>query len=51
MSHTAEHVKFSVEHSVSILRAELRALDGSKKAADVNLAERVNNVNGKFEFV
>jgi hypothetical protein len=51
MSHTAEHVRFSIEHSVPILCAELRALDGGKHMADVNLSGRVNNTDGKFDYI
>ncbi|KAL4758208.1 CVNH domain-containing protein [Aspergillus foveolatus] len=52
-SHSAEEITFDIEgeESVPVLRALLKNEDGELVGADVNLAERVGNVNGSFEVV
>ncbi|KAE8167870.1 Cyanovirin-N [Aspergillus tamarii] len=49
---TAENVHFNFEgdDNVPILRAELQNEAGELQPADVNLGERIINVNGQFEF-
>ncbi|KAE8361471.1 Cyanovirin-N [Aspergillus caelatus] len=49
---TAENVHFSFEgdDNVPVLRAELRNEAGELQPADVNLGERIINVDGRFEF-
>ena len=51
-SHTAENIRFSIEGGagVPVLRADLKNLDGEANPADINLAERIGNNEGKFEF-
>ncbi|KAK7751219.1 hypothetical protein SLS62_006764 [Diatrype stigma] len=52
-SETAENIHFSIEGgaSVPVLRARLKKLNGEWVDADVNLAERVKNDNGRLEYV
>ncbi|RAL11804.1 CVNH domain-containing protein [Aspergillus homomorphus CBS 101889] len=49
---TARGVYFDIEGgaNVPVLRAELRDEQGGWRTADVNLAERLFNINGRFEF-
>ncbi len=49
---TAEDIRYAIEGgaSVPVLRARLKKLDGEWVEADINLAERVQNDNGRFEF-
>ena len=51
-SETAENISFSIEGGadVPVLRARLQKLDGEYVDADVNLAERVSNDNGRLSF-
>ena len=51
-SKTAENIHFAIEGgaSVPVLRARLRKLDGSYVDSDVNLAERIKNVDGRFVY-
>lgn len=51
-SDTAENVRFGIEGgaSVPVLRARLKKLNGEWVDADVNLAERVKNEDGRFVF-
>lgn len=49
---TAENITFSIEGgaSVPVLRARLQKLDGEWVDADVNLAERIGNEDGRLSF-
>ncbi|KAL7271238.1 hypothetical protein RUND412_006006 [Rhizina undulata] len=49
---SAKDVKFSIEGggAVPVLRAQLRTANGEWREADVNLAERIDNVNGDLVF-
>ncbi|RYP27931.1 hypothetical protein DL767_007458 [Monosporascus sp. MG133] len=51
-SQTAENIHFSIEggDNVPILRARLQNLEGEYVDADLNLAERFSNENGRFIF-
>ena len=50
-SHSAEGISFQLEGGGEpILRAELRDTDGELVAADINLAERIDNQDGHFVF-
>lgn len=51
-SHSAENISFSIEGGagVPVLRAYLKNLDGEAVPADINLAERIGNNDGRFEF-
>ncbi|KAL7622170.1 hypothetical protein AAE478_007673 [Parahypoxylon ruwenzoriense] len=51
-SETAEDISFSIEGgaSVPVLRARLQRQDGEYSDADVNLAERFENQDGRFVF-
>lgn len=51
-SETAEDVHFAIEGDgeVPVLRATLNNADGEPVEADLNLAERIVNNNGSFEF-
>lgn len=51
-SHSAENVHFAIEGegSVPVLRATLRDAEGNEENRDLNLAERISNENGRFEF-
>jgi len=51
-SRTAENVEFRIEggDAVPVLHATLRCSDGSTRVADINLAERIENINGGFQF-
>jgi hypothetical protein len=51
-SHTAQGAHFAIEGdgSVPVLRAELFDAEGNAHSRDVNLAERVSNNNGQFNF-
>lgn len=53
-SGSASSVEFNLEgdeeEQVPILRAELQSVEGDPIAADLNLAERIANINGEFEF-
>lgn len=53
-SGSASNVEFNLEgdeeDQVPILRAELHPVEGDPIAADLNLAERIANINGEFEF-
>ncbi|KAK0704316.1 Cyanovirin-N [Lasiosphaeris hirsuta] len=51
-SGSAQNVNFSVEggDSVPILRAQLRDAAGEWHDRDINLAERIGNNDGAFEF-
>ena len=51
-SQTAENIHFSIEggDSVPVLRARLQNLEGDFVDADLNLAERFSNENGRFVF-
>ncbi|EYE93684.1 CVNH domain-containing protein [Aspergillus ruber CBS 135680] len=51
-SDTAQNVHFAIEGGadVPVLRGELRDLEGNWDSRDLNLAERVVNNNGQFEF-
>lgn len=44
------HLEGDEEEQVPILRAELQCVEGDPIAADLNLAERIANINGEFEF-
>ncbi|KAL2131518.1 hypothetical protein VTI74DRAFT_4939 [Chaetomium olivicolor] len=52
-SHSAENITFSLEggDSVPVLRAGLRNVEGEVVYRDINLAERIGNNDGRFEFV
>lgn len=49
---TAEDVAFSIEGGgqVPVLRAHLKDEEGNLQQADVNLAERIENLNGELVF-
>ncbi|KAL0630535.1 hypothetical protein Q9L58_010618 [Maublancomyces gigas] len=49
---SARNVSFSIEGggAVPVLRAELQNAEGHFQGADVNLSERVENVNGDLVF-
>lgn len=50
-SESAEDITFAIEGSgVPILRAGLRNLDGELVYRDINLAERIGNNDGNFDF-
>lgn len=51
-SETAEGVHFDIEgeSNVPVLRAQLRNGEGDYVDANVNLAERIRNGNGQFQF-
>ncbi|KAL2270631.1 hypothetical protein VTJ83DRAFT_2 [Remersonia thermophila] len=51
-AYSAEEITFSIEgaDSVPVLRALLRNVDGELVGADINLAERIGNINGEFVF-
>ena len=51
-SHSAENVTFSIEGGgqVPVLRTFLRSVDGEEFARDVNLAERIENHDGRFVY-
>ena len=44
------HLEGDEEEQVPILRAELQSVEGDPIAADLNLAERIANINGEFVF-
>ncbi|KAA8893582.1 Cyanovirin-N [Sphaerosporella brunnea] len=52
-STSAQNVRYSIEGggAVPVLRAELQTADQNWRPADVNLAERIENINGRFEFI
>lgn len=52
-SETAQNITLSIEGgaAVPVLRAILQSADGEWCEADVNLAERLENINGQLEFV
>lgn len=52
-SETAENIRFDIEGGgqVPVLRAALRGLDGEMYERDLNLAERIENHDGRFHFV
>ncbi|KAK4234513.1 Cyanovirin-N [Achaetomium macrosporum] len=52
-SESAEGISFSVEggDSVPVLRAGLRDVEGNVQWRDINLAERIGNADGNFEFI
>lgn len=49
---SAQNISFSIEGggAVPVLRAELQNAEGHYQGADVNLSERVENVNGNLVF-
>ncbi|GFF34723.1 cyanovirin-N homolog [Aspergillus udagawae] len=51
-SESAENVHFAIEGGgeVPVLRARLANVDGEYLDADVNLSERIENIDGRFEF-
>lgn len=51
-SHSAEDISFSLEgdDSVPVLRAGLKNMEGEVVYRDINLGERIENVDGNFEF-
>ncbi|EAW08478.1 CVNH domain-containing protein [Aspergillus clavatus NRRL 1] len=51
-SESAENVHFAIEGGgeVPVLRARLADGEGNWHDADVNLSERVENIDGRFEF-
>ncbi|KAH2220376.1 hypothetical protein KXV37_001046 [Aspergillus fumigatus] len=51
-SHSAQDVHFAIEGGgqVPVLRAQLANQDGEFQDADVNLSERIENINGEFVF-
>ncbi|KAF7118536.1 hypothetical protein CNMCM5793_008066 [Aspergillus hiratsukae] len=51
-SQSAEDIRFAIEGGgeVPVLRARLADRDGNYQEADVNLSERIINVDGHFEF-
>ncbi|KAF7172648.1 hypothetical protein CNMCM5623_004798 [Aspergillus felis] len=51
-SQSAENVHFAIEGggSVPVLRARLADVDGEYRDADVNLSERIENIDGRFVF-
>ena len=52
-SRSAENVTFSIEGGgqVPVLRTFLRSIEGEEFSRDVNLAERIQNQNGRFVYV
>ncbi|KKY22195.1 putative cyanovirin-n family protein [Diplodia seriata] len=52
-SHSAENVTFSIEGGgqVPVLRTFLKSVEGEEYARDVNLAERIENHDGRFVYV
>ncbi|KAK3339914.1 Cyanovirin-N [Lasiosphaeria hispida] len=52
-SGSAENVSFSIEgdDSVPILRAQLRDAAGELHDRDINLAERIENSDGSFNYM
>jgi hypothetical protein len=51
-SESADNISFSIEggDSVPVLRAGLRDVEGNVQWRDLNLAERIGNIDGNFEF-
>lgn len=51
-SSSAENVTFSIEGGgqVPVLRADLKDVEGNYHHRDINLAERIENNDGRFEF-
>ncbi|BCR84439.1 CVNH domain-containing protein [Aspergillus chevalieri] len=51
-SQTASNVHFAIEGDadVPVLRGDLKDLEGNWNSRDLNLSERVENVNGQFQF-
>ena len=51
-SHSAQGAHFAIEGdgSVPVLRAELFDAEGNAQSRDVNLAERISNNDGQFNF-
>ncbi|GIK02110.1 hypothetical protein Aspvir_006153 [Aspergillus viridinutans] len=51
-SECAENVHFAIEGGgeVPVLRARLANVDGEYQDADVNLSERIENIDGRFVF-
>ena len=51
-SRTASEIRFAMEGggNVPVLRAQLRTMSGAWLSADVNLGERIKNVDGQFKF-
>ncbi|KAL2125733.1 hypothetical protein VTJ04DRAFT_2098 [Mycothermus thermophilus] len=51
-SESAEDISFNIEgdEEVPVLRAALRDIEGNLIPADINLAERISNNNGRFAF-
>jgi hypothetical protein len=51
-SHSSENAHFAIEGdgSVPVLRAELFDAEGNRESRDINLAERISNNDGHFEF-
>ncbi|KAH8800484.1 CVNH domain-containing protein [Xylogone sp. PMI_703] len=51
-SESAKDVTFSIEGGgqVPVLRAILFDVDGGEHARDINLAERIENIDGRFQF-
>ncbi|TGZ82086.1 Cyanovirin-N [Ascodesmis nigricans] len=52
-SQSAENISFSIEGGgeVPVLRADLRDCEGNYHHRDINLSERVENIDGRFEFL
>jgi hypothetical protein len=52
-SESADNISFSIEggDSVPVLRAGLRDVEGNVQWRDLNLAERIGNIDGNFEFM
>lgn len=51
-SHSAEEITFSIEgdDAVPVLRANLATSEGNTSSADINLGERIQNIDGAFVF-
>ena len=51
-SQSCQNVHYAIEGggSVPVLRCELRTEEGNWEARDVNLAERIENQDGRFVF-
>ncbi|KAK3311055.1 Cyanovirin-N [Chaetomium strumarium] len=51
-SESAEGITFAIEggDSVPVLRAGLKDLDGNVQWRDLNLGERIGNIDGNFQF-
>ncbi|KAI5804601.1 Cyanovirin-N [Geopyxis carbonaria] len=49
---SAQNVSFNIEGGgeVPVLRAELQDEEGNWTGADINLSERISNINGQFVF-